>query len=342
MNLNDRIELLLKLGEYLKSGNEEWKQAKERASQENPWFIEEFINNAVNAISDNYLNKTILNRWISPYRIPEKRNQPATIGVVMAGNIPMAGFHDLMSVFISGHKAMIKPSSKDAALIKHVADKILAWSQDQELIQFASMLKGCDGYIATGSNNTSRYFDYYFNKYPHIIRRSRTSVALLTGDESSADLEKLADDVYVYFGMGCRNVTKIYVPKNYDFVPLLDAFRKYDYLEEHNRYKNNYDYNLAIQILNKQYYMTNGSVLLVESQNLFSPISQLNYEFYEDRPQVMKRLENHPDLQAIIGSGFIPFGQAQQPEITDYADGEDTLKFLNNFTTEKNYEELSK
>lgn len=144
------------------------------------------------------------------------------------------------------------------------------------------MLKGCDAYIATGSNNSSRYFEYYFNKYPHIIRKNRTSVAILTGTESADELEGLADDVYLYFGLGCRNITKIYVPEGYDFVPLLDSFRKYNFLAEHHKYKNNFDYNLALHLLNKKYYMSNGSLLLVEEPSLFSPISQLNYEFYSD------------------------------------------------------------
>ena len=156
------------------------------------------------------------------------------------------------------------------------------------------MLKGCDAYIATGSNNSSRYFDYYFGKYPHIIRRNRTSAAILTGDETDEELEKLADDVYQYFGLGCRNVTKIYVPEGYDFIPILEAFKKYNYLADHHKYKNNYDYNLALHLLNKKYYMTNGSVLLIEDPALFSPISQLNYEFYKDR----EKLSDSPDKKS--------------------------------------------
>jgi len=190
------------------------------------------------------------------------------------------------------------------------------------------MLKGCDAYIATGSNNSSRYFEYYFGKYPHIIRRNRTSVALLTGEETNDELEKLADDVYLYFGLGCRNVTKIYVPDKYDFVPLLSAFKKYDYLAGHNKYKNNYDYNLALHLLNKKYYMTNGSILLIEEPSVFSPISQLNYEFYDNKKELTASLQSRDDLQSIISKDLIPFGRGQYPALDNYADGVDTLEFL--------------
>lgn len=247
----------------------------------------------------------------------------------MAGNIPLVGFHDWMCIFISGHKAMIKPSSKDQVLIKHLVGKINEWDSEATTItEFSEMLKGCDAYVATGSNNSSRYFEYYFNKYPHIIRRNRTSVAVLNGEETTEELEKVADDVYLYFGLGCRNVTKIYIPEGYDFVPLLEAFRKYNYLADHHKYKNNYDYNLALHLLNKVYYMTNGSILLIEDPRLFSPISQLNYEFYTDKKALKSTLATEQDLQCVVGKDFTPFGDSQSPSITDYADGIDTLKFL--------------
>jgi hypothetical protein len=213
--------------------------------------------------------------------------------------------------------------------MRHLVDRLYEWdAQTKELIRFETMLKGCDAYIATGSNNSARYFDYYFKKYPHIIRRNRTSVGILSGKESPAELEKLADDVHEYFGMGCRNITKIYVPKDYDFIPLLNAFRKYNHFAEHNRYRNNYDYQLAVLIINKQFYMTNDSIILHENPSVFSPISQLNYEFYTDIAAVEAQLSNNEDIQAIAGNGHLSFGEAQQPSLTDYADGVDTLQFL--------------
>ena len=331
MNLQDRIYLLAQLGEYILSNDLPWQQAKKRASQENSWFIPEFIELAASNIAGSFLQKEILESWSDNYKLATINDKPKTIGIVMAGNIPLVSFHDWLSVFISGHKSLIKLSSKDHVLFKHLMDKMIEWNEEvKELVQFADMLKDCYAYIATGSNNSSRYFEYYFGKYPHIIRGNRTSIAVLTGKETNEDLEKLADDVYQYFGLGCHNVTKIYVPLNYDFLSLLTVFKKYNYLADHHKYKNNYDYNLAVQILNRKYYMTNDSILLVEELSLFSPISQLNYEFYSNKKDLVALLQTMNDIQCIIGKDFIPFGQAQQPEITDYADGADTLQFLLN------------
>ena len=249
----------------------------------------------------------------------------------MAGNIPLVGFHDLLCVFITGHIAHIKASSKDEVLIKHLVSVLASWNDEiNELISFSVMLKGCDAYIATGSNNTAGYFEYYFGKYPNIIRRNRTSVAILSGDETNEDLDKLADDVYQYFGLGCRNITKLYVPDGYNFIPLLTAFRKYNYLADHHKYKNNYDYNLSIHLLNKKYYMSNESLLVVEDASFFSPISQLNYEYYTDLESLSASLKGKEDLQCIAGQNFTGFGQAQSPSLFDYADGIDTLRFLTN------------
>jgi hypothetical protein len=195
-------------------------------------------------------------------------------------------------------------------------------------ISFADMLKGCDAYIATGSNNSARYFEQYFAKYPSIIRRNRTSVAIIDGTETAAALDELSDDVHLYFGLGCRNVTKIFVPEGYDFVPLLKSFDRYKYFGDHNKYKNNYDYQLSIALMNNIYYMTNGSTLLIENDAVFSAISQLNYSFYTDADKVTKTLNNNTDIQCIVGHGFTDFGQAQQPGLFDYADGVDTMGFL--------------
>ena len=334
MNLQHRIYLLARLGEYILSDDEQWQQAKERASRENAWFIPEFVELATRNIARSFLYKEKLQPWAESYQLQTSPSassgfKPQTAGIVMAGNIPLVGFHDFLCVFISGHKAVIKTSSKDQALIKHLVEKLAEWDDEvKNRVEFSEMLKGCDAYIATGSNNSTRYFDYYFGKYPHIIRRNKTSAAILTGKETKEELEKLADDVHLYFGLGCRNVTKIYVPGEYDFVPLLEAFRKYNYLADHHKYKNNYDYNLAVNLLNKKYYMTNGSILLIEDEALFSPISQLNYEYYSDEKKLARSLADNTDLQCIAGSSHIPFGDAQLPSLTDYADKVDTLQFL--------------
>ena len=329
MNVQHRIEILEKLGNYILSDNSEWKSIKERAVQENAWFIPEFIDLAVQHIGNVFLQSNPLQHLAQQYSIPALNSRPQNVGIVMAGNIPLVGFHDLLCTFFSGHRQTIKPSSKDQVLIKHLVQKMTAWDGEiATLISFAEMLMGCDAYFATGSNNSSRYFEKYFGKYPHIIRRNRTSVAILEGNETIADLEKLADDVYLYFGLGCRNVTKIYIPTGYDFVPLLETFKKYNYLADHHKYKNNYDYQLAILIINKRYYMTNGSILLHEDAQLFSPISQLNYEFYNPGEELPEMLRGNEAIQCIVGNKYVPWGSGQQPGLTDFADGVDTLKFL--------------
>jgi hypothetical protein len=249
----------------------------------------------------------------------------------MAGNIPVVGFHDLLCVFISGHKAIIKASSKDDVLIKHAVEKLTEWNDaTKDAVSFAETLKKCDAYIATGSNNSSRYFEYYFGKYPCIIRKNRTSVAVITGDETQEDFNLLADDIQLYYGMGCRNVTKLYVPEGYDFIALLDALRKYNHFADFHKYKNNYDYQLALLIMNHKYYMTNDSIILTENDAVFAPVSQVNYAYYNETKTLAHSLQNNSDIQCIAGKNFLQFGQSQSPSLTDYADGVDTMQFLKN------------
>ena len=331
MHLQERIQLLVELGKYMKSDVGKWQEAKEKAFRENAWFIPEFVQLAVNNISGNWLHETQLRQWIEPYGFTNDCPDPKNIGLITAGNIPMVGFHDFMSIFVSGHKQIIRPSSKDQALIRHLVEFLSGVDRRvRDYIQFADMLKGCDAYIATGSNNSSRYFDYYFGKYAHIIRRNRTSVAILDGHETPEELEKLAEDVHLFFGLGCRNVTKLYIPNHYDFLPLLHAFKKFIWFTDHKKYKNNYDYQLTLLILNKKFYMTNGSILLVEDPAAFSPISLIHYEYYSDAPHVSEDTGESSELQCCVGHGFLPFGRGQIPGLEDYADGIDTLKFLRN------------
>lgn len=328
MNLQSRIDLLQKLKNYLTANSESWSIAKSRAAVHNGWFTPAFIDLAVNNICTHLLNEEKLQQWVAHYHLDDNINGK-NIGIVMAGNIPLVGFHDFLCVFISGHRQTIKLSEKDNVLLKHLVEKICEWNEGcSRQIAFADMLKGCDAYIATGSNNSARYFEQYFGKYPNIIRRNRTSVALITGNENADDLGKLADDVHLYFGLGCRNVTKIFVPENYDFVPMLRAFDKYKYFEGHNKYKNNYDYQLSLALLNNKFYMTNGSILLIENENIFSAISQLHYSFYTDAAVVKQQLTANNDVQCVVNSNNIAFGQAQQPGLSDYADGVDTMAFL--------------
>jgi len=328
MNINERIDLLVKLGNYLLLNDKALQLAKQKAQAQNAWFTQEFIDLAIKNIAENFLNKDLLKDWISEYGINDTI-QPKKVGIIMAGNIPLVGFHDFLCVFISGHKAVIKPSSKDEILIKHLAQKIIEWNKEAEaFVLFAENLKNCDAYIATGSNNSSRYFEYYFGKYPNIIRRNKTSAAILKGDESENELALLANDIQLYFGMGCRNVTHVFVPVKYDFVPLLEALKRYDYFKDFHKYKNNYDYQLALLILNHKFYMTNDSILLTENESVFAPVSQLNYSFYNDEESIEEGLTANEDIQCIVGKNFIPFGKSQSPALTDYADGIDTMQFL--------------
>jgi hypothetical protein len=343
MDLKARIGLLLRLGSYMQSDDPAWQHVRQKAFTDNMWFTNEFTDLAVKNIASRFLQPEPLQALAQRYLIPEKTQDPKRIGIVMAGNIPLVGFHDLICVFLSGHYAVFKPSSKDQVLITHLTAKMKEW-EPGAVPYFVSgeYLKDCDAYIATGSDNTARHFEYYFRGRPSIIRKNRTSVALLTGGESREELEILADDVFQYFGLGCRNVTKLFVPKGYNFVPLLDAFRKYDRLMDFQKYKNNYDYNLAVQLLNNKYYMTNGSVLLIENESPFSPISQLHYEFYEDAAAVKESLRHHPAVQCVVGSGFTRFGTAQCPGIDDFADGVDTMDFLKNLPLNKAAAEVRK
>jgi Acyl-CoA reductase (LuxC) len=328
MNLQQRLEILSQLRQYISAQPTSWQNACVQAEQLNHWFTQKFIQSATDAIAGNFLNNDLLRKWADYYHLDDNID-PKTVGIVMAGNIPLVGFHDFLCVFVSGHKQMIKLSSKDEVLLKHLVTKMTEWnSAVADHVQFNSMLKDCDAYIATGSDNSARYFDYYFGRYPSIIRKNRTSVAILNGDETEIELSLLADDIMQYFGLGCRNITKLYVPAGYNFVPLLDALRKYSWMFNHHKYRNNYDYQLAIYLMNNIYYMTNDCVVLVENQQVFSPIGTLHYSFYNNASDVLTELKANDQVQAIVGNGYIPFGQAQQPGLMDYADGVDVMAFL--------------
>lgn len=328
MNLQQRQEILLQLAQYLSAQPQTFQNALLKAEQQNPWFTPEFIQLAVQSINENFLQKDKLQQWINHYHLTDTL-QTKTIGIIMAGNIPLVGFHDFLSVFISGHKQRIKLSSKDEVLLKHLVEQMTIWNPETTtLISFEPMLKDCDAYIATGSNNSARYFEYYFGRYPSIIRKNRTSVAVLTGNETTKELELLSDDIMTYFGLGCRNITQLHVPTNYDFVPLLTALKKYSWMFNHHKYRNNYDYQLAIYLMNNKYYMTNDSIVLVENTNPFSPIGTLHYCFYTHVDEVYAYLKTDDQIQAIAGTNGIPYGKAQQPSLMDYADGVDVMQFL--------------
>lgn len=326
MDTQHQIALLGKLGNYIKENGDAWQAAKRMAIVQNGWFTLDTIDMAASHIAAEYLNEANLHHWLSNYRLPEA---PKKVGIVMAGNIPLVGFHDFLCGFLSGHSLLLKLSSKDTVLMTHLLKQLSEWDADiLKQVHTAEMLKGCDAYIATGSNNTARYFEQYFGKYPSIIRRNRTSVAILDGTETAGELSELGKDIFSYFGLGCRNVTQVCVPENYDFTPLLQAMEAWKSLNDHNKYRNNYDYHLALYMLNRVSYLDNGSLLMVENTLPFSAVSVLHYRYYTEQKDMLKELEESSDIQAIVGHGGLPFGTAQYPGLDDYADKADTMRFL--------------
>ncbi len=322
----DRIDLLHRLGQYMLEQDDAWLLAKDIATSRNSWFDAENIDLAVNGIVTQFLQKELLTEWLQNYAEPASAKK---VGIVMAGNIPLVGFHDFLCGFVSGHDLRIKPSSKDDILLKHLTGKLIEWAPSlAEHIIYADNLKGCDAYIATGSNNTSRYFEQYFSKWPNIIRKNRTSVAILRGNETPDDFIQLGKDMFSYYGLGCRNVTKVYVPEAYDFTLLLDGLSSYQDIIQHHKYKNNYDYQLAIYLLNKVPYMTNDFLLMVENKVPFSAVSVLHYEFYTSEADLLKSLQTDDNIQCIVNNDNVKLGTSQLPGLSDYADGVDTMMFL--------------
>ena len=327
MNLQARIKGFVTLGQQLSdTQNSQLLTAKDEAYRQNAWFLPEFIDQAIQQISQQFLQEHTLLDWTSNY--PSIADEPTQlkVGIVMAGNIPLVGFHDLLSTLIAGHIAVVKRSSKDQILMDFIIESLIQINPDfktQILVQ--EQLKNCDAYIATGGNNAGNYFEYYFGKFPNIIRKNKTSIAILDGHETEAELALLADDCMLYFGMGCRNVTQIWVPEGYDFIPFLNALKKYNYLLDQHKYKHNYDYQLALLMMSKQLYMDSGGVLMSENPSPFAAISQIHYQHYqlENIPQF-----NLEEIQAVVGKNHLPFGSLQKPVLAQYADGVDSLAFL--------------
>lgn len=331
MKPDERLEGLAKLGIYLDAIDEAERETLSlKVRNENPWFTPGSINLALEGIR-RYLDPVKLKKWSSHYTItPQKIRQ---IAVVMAGNIPLAGFHDMLSVLVSGHALMAKLSSKDTVLPTFLVNKLIEIEPRFEaLISMPARLKNFDAVIATGSDNSARYFDYYFGKYPNIIRKNRTSCAILSGGESSEDLMLLGRDVFSYFGLGCRNVSKIFIPENFDPTLLIKAWDIYVDILHHHKYHNNYDYQKSILLVNKLPFYDSGFVILHENQKLVSPISVVYLERYKNSADLTEKLEAVSEkIQCIVGntsSNQVPFGQAQSPDLWDYADRVDTMKFL--------------
>ena len=298
----------------------------------NGWFTQEQVYHSIQSWAK-ALQEDNLNHWISSYDFSKVK--PKTVGLILAGNIPLVGFHDFLSVLISGHNVLVKTSSNDQHLIKFLAKYIIAVNPEMNsFITFTDgKLENFDAVIATGSNNTARYFEYYFKNKPNIIRKNRNSVAVLTGNESKEDLINLGEDIFRYFGLGCRNVSKLFVPKDYDFQKFFEAIYEYKDVVFYEKYSNNYDYNKAVFLMSNFKLLDNEFLTLKEDASYASPISSVFYERYENIEDIKKQLENDAEqIQCVVSNGVIensiPFGKTQQPALWDYADNVDTIEFL--------------
>lgn len=336
MELKQKIIDLVQLGETIQKEKEK-KLAPiiNLAHQKNKWFTKDNIYLALEGIGK-FLEKKNLDTWLGKYNLQENKS-PQKVGIVMAGNIPLVGFHDFLTVFLSGNNVVIKMSSDDDILLKALIEIIFEINPKfKSKVSLVERLKDIDAVIATGSNNTARYFEYYFGKHPHIIRKNRNSCAVFNGKESIEDLKKLAPDIFQYFGLGCRSISKLYLPKKYNFQNFFESIKAYESIIHHNKYNNNYTYNKAVFLMNQIPHLDNGFLLLNENNSLASRTGILNFEYYNDEKDLTSKLDSEKENIQLITSnnawfkGSIDFGTAQQPELWDYADGIDTMAFLLN------------
>lgn len=294
----------------------------------NGWFKEAEVRRAFKGISS-WLTEEKLEAWLSNYQF--KKDAKKRVAIIMAGNIPLVGFHDFISVFLSGHISLIKMSSDDRHLLPAIIKTMTLFDERiGDLVEIVEeRLLDFDAVIATGSNNSARYFESYFGKQPHIIRKNRNSIAILTGDESKEELSKIGEDIFNYYGLGCRNISQIWIPENFELKRFFEAIFDYSDIVHHNKYANNYDYNKAVYLMNQESLLDNGFILLKEDKSLHSPLGMLHYVRYKDQSEYESFIESNKDqLQVIVGKGFEALGNSQCPDLTDYADGVDTLKFL--------------
>lgn len=332
MKLAERIDAFGKLGERLSSLSLSERHSLEAGMRnENAWFTAENVQRALKGIA-HLLDRQGLERWTKGLNEP---STPREVGMVMAGNLPAVGFHDYLTVLICGHKLRLRLSHQDSVLPNFIHHQLIAIAPGfADRVIFADQLKGVEAVIATGSDNTARYFEYYFRNIPHIIRKNRNSLAVIQGDEPAVELEKLGEDVFSYFGLGCRNVSKLFLPSEFDLDLLRQAWSPFASLADHHKYANNYDYQKALLIMNQQLFSDFGFLLLVESPQLASPVSVLNIERYHSLSGLKQTIHALSDRTQVVVSaggwfaGSEAFGQAQYPAVTSYADGIDTIAFL--------------
>ncbi|MCF8320578.1 MAG: acyl-CoA reductase [Flavobacterium sp.] len=300
----------------------------------NGWYTNENVYFAIQSWAE-ALTEENLNQWLNRYNLDNVTSK--TVGLVLAGNIPLVGFHDFISVLLSGHKVVVKTSSNDQHLLPFLAKYLI--SVDPELENYITFVEGklenFDAVIATGSNNTARYFEYYFKDKPSIIRKSRNSVAVLDGNESEEQMIALGEDVFRYFGLGCRNVSKLFVPRNYNFDSFFGGMYLYYRVMKFEKYINNYDYNKAVFLMSNFNLLDNEFLIIKEDSSYASPISAVFYEYYDNLEDIKNKLQqDHEQIQCVVSNGLIEnsvsFGQTQKPKLWDYADNIDTIKFLTN------------
>ena len=334
MTNSELTKKLILLGELFNDA-ERFSAIFAQAEQQNSWFTQHNLTFARNTWATT-LSEANIKRWLSAYKL-SKPQYVKKILLIMAGNIPLVGFHDLLCVWVSGHKAVVKLSSEDKLLlpfiVEQLRDLIPEWAEavtfsDEKVTDF-------DAVIATGSNNTARYFEYYFGKKPHIIRKNRNSVAVLTGKETQEELTALGKDIFQYYGLGCRSISKLFVPENYSFDAFFQAIYAYWDIINEQKYANNYDYNKAVYLMSLYKLLENGFLILKEDKSYASPIATLFYEYYTDTEALKKQLITDTEqIQCIVAKGLLPdeiaFGNTQIPQLWEYADNVDTLKFLSN------------
>ena len=328
------ITSLVKLSHFISNPTEEFSAIMNAAKNSNGWFTINEVEKAINSLGK-MLNTEDLEKWLKNITVTQ---HPKKVGLILAGNIPLVGFHDVLCVLATGNIAVIKMSSSDDKLLPALLKELITLEPAfVNHIEYAERLKDFDAIIATGSNNTSRYFDYYFSKVPNIIRKNRSSVAVLSGDETAEELQNLGHDIFDYFGLGCRNVSKIYIPKGYNLKKIFEPLEKYQSIINHFKYNNNYDYNKSIYLVNGIKHFDNGFLLLKYDENFLSPLAVLFYEEYDNINYVVEKLtEADEQIQCVVSNldldipkDKIGFGDSQNPKLWDYADNVDTIEFLN-------------
>ncbi|MBT8232216.1 MAG: acyl-CoA reductase [Saprospiraceae bacterium] len=336
MSLDSRIKAFAQLSDCINENNEELQSVVVQACLKNPWFNKENVWKALLAIKQQFLDESLLKAWLSHYD-SNQFTGGKNVGLVLAGNIPLVGFHDVLSVLLTGHNALIKYSEKDKVLTSYLIEQLIKKSPEFESrIKSVERLKSFDALIATGNNTTGAHFEKYFSHVPNIIRKNRHAVGVIFKDDSVASLKPIGEDVFAYFGLGCRNISKLYIEDGFKLDTFFEAIYDYNHVINHNKYKNNYDYSNALFLLNQVSFLSNNFLLLKCDEEISSRIATLHYSYFNKASDVEKELMVKKDqIQCVLSNKTLDnqrtfkLGSAQQPGLMDYADNVDTVSFLN-------------